>query len=62
MDDALTAARDALQRHDWQAARDAAAFATVDTPALEAERADLLAEAEWWLGRLDECIEAREQA
>ena len=62
MDDALTAARDVLARHDWQAARDAAAFATVDTPALEAERADLLAEAEWWLGRLDECIEARQQA
>jgi DNA-binding NarL/FixJ family response regulator len=62
MDDALTAARDALARHDWQAARDAAAAATVDTPALEAERLDALAEAEWWLGRLDECIEAREQA
>ncbi len=60
--DALTAARDALARHDWQAARDAAAAASVDTRMLEAERADLLAEAEWWLGRLDACIEAREQA
>src|SRR5690349_9718445 len=59
---ALTAARDALARHDWQAAREAASAATVDTPSLEAERADLLADAEWWLGRLDACIEAREQA
>lgn len=28
----------------------------------EAQRLELLADASWWLGRLDECIEAREQA
>jgi ATP/maltotriose-dependent transcriptional regulator MalT len=60
--DALTAARDALARHDWQDAFDAARAASVDSPVLEAERADLIAEAAWWLGRLDECIDAREQA
>ncbi len=60
--DALTPTRDALAHHDWQLAQAAAAGATVDAPALEAERLDLLAEAEWWLGRLDECIDAREQA
>src|SRR5690349_13026045 len=60
--DALTAARDALACHDWQAAFDAASAATVDTPALAAERADTIAEATWWLGRLDECIESREEA
>ncbi len=62
MDDALTAARDALARHDWPGALDAASAATVDIPALEAERLDTVAEAAWWLGRLDECIDAREQA
>ena len=60
--DALTAARDALARLDWQGAYDAASAATVDDPALAADRADLLAEAAWWLGRLDECIREREHA
>src|SRR5215831_3957097 len=61
--DALTVARDALARLDWQAAYDAASAAAVDSSAAhEAERADILADAAWWLGRLDECIAAREQA
>ncbi|RPI11343.1 MAG: LuxR family transcriptional regulator, partial [Actinobacteria bacterium] len=58
----LVDAREALSRHDWQAAFDAASAASVDSPELEAERADLMAEAAWWLGRLDACIEARERA
>ncbi len=58
----LVDAREALSRHDWQAAFDAASAATVDSLELEAERADLIAEAAWWLGRLNECIEARERA
>jgi len=57
--DALTAARDALARLEWQDAYDAASAAAVDDPSLDAERADILAEAAWWLGRLDECITAR---
>src|SRR5258707_8353422 len=60
--DALTAARDALARLEWQVAYGAASAVTVDEPALDAERADILAEAAWWLGRLDECIAAREHA
>src|SRR3954469_7343393 len=60
--DELTPVRDALARHDWQQAFDAATAVTVDSPALDAERADLLAEAAWWLGRLDDCIAAREHA
>src|SRR5262249_53568758 len=60
--DALTPARDALARHDWQVAQAAAANAVVDTRLLEAVRLDLLAEAEWWLGRLAQCIEAPERA
>ncbi|MFL6204321.1 MAG: LuxR C-terminal-related transcriptional regulator [Acidimicrobiales bacterium] len=61
-DDPLARARDALARHDWQAAADAARAAELDSPALEAARADLLADATWWLGDLDSCTSAREEA
>ncbi|MEQ1787939.1 MAG: LuxR family transcriptional regulator, partial [Acidimicrobiales bacterium] len=60
--DLLEEIRSALARHDWQGAFDAARVVAVDDPALAAERDDLLAEAAWWLGRLDDCIEAREAA
>ncbi|HUP87348.1 MAG TPA: response regulator transcription factor [Acidimicrobiales bacterium] len=60
--DELTAIREALRRHEWQAALDAAAAASVDSPELEAELADMRADAAWWLGRLEECITAREVA
>lgn len=60
--DSLAAAREARARQDWQAAFDAAVSASPAVPDLEAERADLLADAAWWLGRLDDCITAREQA
>jgi DNA-binding CsgD family transcriptional regulator len=59
--DALAAARDALARHDWDRAYEATA-AALGAPTLEAERLDMRAEAAWWLGRLDECIAAREDA
>jgi ATP/maltotriose-dependent transcriptional regulator MalT len=52
----------ALARHEWQDAFDAARALIFDDPALEAERLDLEAEAAWWLGRLDDCIAAREAA
>lgn len=60
--DPLEFVRDALRRSNWQAALDAARVASVDAPGLEAERLDSEAEAAWWLGRLDECIAAREAA
>lgn len=63
--DHLLAARDARARQDWQACLDAleVAAGAVAAPAdVEAGRLDLLADALWWLGRLDECIDAREQA
>lgn len=59
--DPLSPARDAWSRHDWEACLDAASV-PLDDPLLEAERLDLLADAAWWLGRLDECIDARERA
>jgi ATP/maltotriose-dependent transcriptional regulator MalT len=60
----LGAARDALARHDWQAAYDAADPAgSRDADRLwEAARLDVRAEAAWWLGRMDECIASREAA
>jgi hypothetical protein len=60
----LQAAREALKRHDWQAAYDAAdrAAGTAADPLDEATRLDVRAEAAWWLGRMDDCIEARESA
>ena len=60
--DPLESVHDALRRHDWQAALDASRGASVDVPSLEADRLDSEAEAAWWLGRLDECIAAREAA
>jgi DNA-binding CsgD family transcriptional regulator len=63
-DGALDAARDALARHDWQQAYEAASLdgrADGDR-CTEAARLDLLADAAWWLGRMDECIEHREAA
>ncbi len=59
--DPLAAVRLALGRCDWQDAYDTAARAETE-PEREAHRLDMLADAAWWLGRLDECIEAREGA
>lgn len=62
--DQLVTARLALSHCDWQGAYDATAKAQWPEadPAREADRLDVLADAAWWLGRLDECIEAREGA
>ena len=61
-DDPLEIIHEALRRGDWQVALDSARNSRVDTPDLEADRLDSEAEAAWWLGRLDECIAAREAA
>lgn len=59
----LEAAREAWARHDWQECFDAAiACDAANDDVVEAERLDLLADAAWWLGRLDDCIDARERA
>ncbi|MET0903590.1 MAG: response regulator transcription factor [Acidimicrobiales bacterium] len=58
----LDPVRDTLARHEWQGALDAARSLTFDDPATEAERLDLEAEAAWWLGQLEGCIAAREEA
>jgi ATP/maltotriose-dependent transcriptional regulator MalT len=62
--DRLAAARLALSCCDWQGAYDVVVgvqWPDAD-PARAAAGLDVLADAAWWLGRLDECIEAREAA
>ncbi len=58
----LDDARAALALGDWAAALALAEELSGETPTVEAERLDVVAEATWWLGRIDECIAAREQA
>ena len=59
----LDAAHVALSNCDWQGAYDAVSRPGArDDPSLDADRLDVLADAAWWLGRLDECIDAREAA
>ncbi len=60
--DPLEEIRAAMGRHDWAAAHRAATTTSIDDPAVDGERLDLLADAAWWLGRLDECTRAREDA
>ncbi|MDP1820763.1 MAG: hypothetical protein Q8K58_12860 [Acidimicrobiales bacterium] len=63
--DVLAPAREALGRWAWaealELAQAAAAVTTADDRS-EAERCDLVADASWWLGSLDDCIAHREQA
>jgi ATP/maltotriose-dependent transcriptional regulator MalT len=60
---ALDEVRARLEDQEWQRAYDAAtALEITDDPGLDAHRLDLLADAAWWLGRLDECTRAREAA
>lgn len=59
---ALTVAREALARHDWTTAYDAARAQSWPDEQTNAQRLDALADAAWWLGKLDECIEARTAA
>jgi DNA-binding CsgD family transcriptional regulator len=59
--DTLEAARAAYRRRDWQAARDG--FATVEAAdGLGAQDTFELADAAWWLGRVEESLAAGERA
>ena len=60
--DQLAPVRAAIGQHDWQGALDAARAVTMNDAAVEADRLDLEAEAAWWLGRVEDCISARERA
>jgi len=54
--------RHAIEQQDWASALETAGAATVADSGEAAELADLRAEAAWWLGRIDDCIAAREEA
>ncbi|MBV9662213.1 MAG: hypothetical protein JO337_13755, partial [Acidimicrobiales bacterium] len=60
--DALRCARDAGRSHDWQACHELLQGLSWDQPIHEAERLDLLADSAWWLGRVEESIDARQAA
>jgi class 3 adenylate cyclase len=54
-------ARDALDRHDWQAAFDTLSAADAEGE-LTGEELGLLADSAWWVGRMPDSIDARERA
>ena len=60
-DKSLQEARDAFDRHAWQEAFDLLSAADA-SGGLAPEDLERLAEAAWWNGRMDECIQARERA
>jgi ATP/maltotriose-dependent transcriptional regulator MalT len=60
MTDGPTPGAEALARHDWAAAHDE--LHALGMGALDADALDRLAQAAWWLSRIDECIQAREAA
>nr|MBA3653903.1 tetratricopeptide repeat protein [Actinomycetota bacterium] len=51
----------ALADHDWARAHEIAGALAADRPT-DPDVLVALAEALWWLGRIDECIAARERA
>jgi ATP/maltotriose-dependent transcriptional regulator MalT len=58
----LNEARAALARCEWDRARVLLELPQSDDPHEEAHRLDGLAEALWWLGRIEPCIDARRRA
>jgi class 3 adenylate cyclase len=60
-DKPLQEARDAFDRHAWREAFDL--LTTADASgSLAADDLERLAEAAWWAGRIDDCIQVRERA
>jgi class 3 adenylate cyclase len=59
--DTLQAGREAVDRHAWREAYETLSSADQAAP-LNADDLDRLAESAWWIGRMRECIAARERA
>ena len=59
-EDQFAAGREALQRHAWREAFEQLRAAD-PAEALPPEDLELLAEAAWWVGRLDDSIAVRER-
>ena len=62
MSSALETGREAFQRHDWREAYDAYRSAEADGGRLEPGDLEQLAQAAWWISRIDDCLDARERA
>ncbi len=60
-EDLRAAGRAAFARHAWRQAFEALSQAQQEEP-LGVEDVERLAESAWWIGRIDECIAARERA
>jgi len=60
-EDAREAGRNAFARHAWRQAFETLSQAQQQQP-LTVEDVERLAESAWWIGRIDECIAARERA
>jgi len=60
-DDSPTIARHAFARHAWREAFETFATAQAER-ALSVEDIERFAESAWWIGRIDDCIAARERA
>jgi len=61
VDEVLGAGREAIRRHAWREAFDLLSAADASA-GLSPEDLESLAQAAWWIGRLRECIAARERA
>ena len=59
-DDQIAAGREALRRHAWREAFEQLRDADAAEP-LPPDDLELLAQAAWWVGRLDDCIGVRER-
>jgi class 3 adenylate cyclase len=62
MRNALKMAREAFGRHAWREAYDAYRAIEADGGQLEPTDLELLAQAAWWISRIDDCLSARERA
>jgi class 3 adenylate cyclase len=61
LDDPIAGAREALDRHAWSEALDLLQRADGEG-SLQGPELELLAQAAWWAGRMDDCISAKERA
>lgn len=61
LDESLEAGREAMARYAWREAYDLMREADLARP-LEPEDLELLGEAAWWVGRMDQCIDYHERA
>ena len=62
MSSALERAREAFERHSWREAFDAYGAAEAGGEQVDPSDLEQLAQAAWWISRIDDCLSARERA